>query len=299
MQPVQHYFTAPNPPSVFKKDHGTHNLSYFEWGDEKLSKVALCVHGLTRNARDFDYLAQALAGLGYRVIALEMAGRGDSDYLSEPSAYCYELYCADVTAFMQENNLANVDFIGTSMGGLIGMMLAAADVWSKKPSPLVGRLMLNDIGYFIPKESLMRIGLYVGVDMEFQTWQRAEDRYREVMQSFGIVDQEHWQHVLSHAFEKRADGSCCYRYDNNIAAAFWKNGKQIRMPDMDLKPMWDAVNVPTFLIRGMDSDLLLRETYNIMLESDNVQASVEFGNVGHAPMLMSREQIDVLLSFLA
>ena len=298
MDPEIHNFNAPNPSKIFKRDKGTHRLTYYSWGTREADNIVFCVHGMTRNARDFDFLADALVKDGYFVIALDVAGRGRSEHLKNPSSYGYPLYCADVIALFNELNLNNVHFIGTSMGGLIGTMLAAGDSQLKPEKKLIKTLILNDIGSFIPKESLMRIGEYIGKKMQFDHWQDAQDFYKNIMQPFGVRDESHWQHLLKHAFVKDEDDKYNFAYDRHIGDAFWRKGKQIKLPDMDFTALWKTISVPTFVIRGEKSDLLLKKTADEMAHFQNVKRVVEFPDIGHAPMLMEDEQINVVKEFL-
>ncbi len=299
LEPVIHHIELPNPPAIFKKDTGMHRLAYFRWGDEGSERKALCVHGMTRNSRDFDCLANALVAQGYAVYALDIVGRGQSDHLQKPKHYGYPLYCADVMEFCCQLNLYDVDFIGTSMGGLIGMMIAAGESQADAGKKIISRLILNDIGPFIPKESLMRIGSYIGQKMGFGTWQEAEEYYRQIMVPFGVREEEHWQHLLKHAFKQREDGAYEFVYDRHIGDGFWNNrGKQRKLPDMDLWAMWEHIKLPTYVIRGGESDLLPKKVADRMRKSDWVKGYVEFSGIGHAPMLMDEEQIDAVLEFL-
>lgn len=283
---------APNPKGFLQKK-GTHRIAYVEWGSPDSQRIACCVHGMTRNARDFDYLAQSLAQDGYRVIAVDVAGRGRSDWLKNPVFYGYPLYVADMLAVLDHLQITQVDWIGTSMGGLIGMMIA-----STQPHRL-RRMVLNDIGPFIPGAALMRIGSYVGQNMKFPDRESAYATMQSIMQPFGIHTQEHWDHLFTHGFVQEADGSYRYAYDPHIGDAFWnKRGKQRKMPDMDLWPMWELITVPMQVLRGAESDLLLADTAERMRQSAHVHTVVTFEGVGHAPMLMEPDQIMPIRDFL-
>ena len=278
---------------VNKTPASTHNMTWYEWGDSNSKDVIVCVHGMTRNGRDFDFLAQALAERGCRVICPDIAGRGKSEWLSNPALYGYPLYVRDIISLMHHLNLSKVKWVGTSMGGLIGMMIAAS-----MPN-LITKMVLNDIGPFIPKESLERIGSYVGKNNSFPNKEQAEEYLKTIMSSFGLKEVSHWEHVLEHTFVRGAGGSYVFAYDPAIGHAFWNSrGKQRKSQDVDLWPMWKTIHCPIMILRGADSDLLTKEIAEKMKEAKNVEDLVEIPKVGHAPMLMDYDQIEVVRNWL-
>ena len=157
-------------------------LGYIEWGETTAPRTVVCVHGLTRNAHDFDVLAAALAARGCRVLAVDVAGRGSSGWLADPGQYIVPVYAAQLTRFLEQLGLSGVDWIGTSMGGLIGMALAAGE------NPPMARLVINDIGPLVGKASLAQIRSYLGLDLVFPDMAALEAHLRLIHASFGHSD---------------------------------------------------------------------------------------------------------------
>ncbi len=292
MQPVHKHVECPNPKGVIWRNLGFHKLHYYEWGDAGCGRTVICVHGLTRNARDFDFLACTLVEAGFHVICPDIAGRGRSEWLANPKWYGYPLYVANMMTLLTSLGLHNIHWVGTSMGGLIGMMLETGG------PHIIDRMVLNDIGPFIPKESIARIGSYVGQDTVFPDMESAEKHFREIHSTFGITDEAHWQHMITHSFIRQEDGTVRAHYDPHIGDAFrTKSGKLRKLPDLDMWKMWDMIRTPVLVLRGEESDLLLRETAQRMAERNDVDL-VEFPNVGHAPMLIDDKQIRVVVEWL-
>lgn len=276
---------------IHKHAGSNHKMAYWEWGSG--DNVVFCVHGLTRNGRDFDFLAKNLAERGFRVICPDVVGRGQSEWLNNPSLYGYPLYVQDMLLLIHQIDCKNIKWVGTSMGGLIGMMIASGN------PDIITKMVLNDIGPLITKESLERIGSYAGQNHDFPNRAAAEKYLREIMNTFGISDEDHWAHMVEHSFTHNPDGSCSFAYDPMIGKAFWnKRGKMRVMQDVEMWPMWHAVKCPLLVIRGENSDLLTRETAEKMKQSKNVEAVVEIPNAGHAPSLMEEDQIKIITDWL-
>lgn len=275
----EHSFSALGPS-------GFHRVHYYEWGDPDNDRVVLCVHGLTRNGRDFDALANVLSKR-FRVLCPDVVGRGKSARLTNKEEYGYPQYCADMSALIARSGALSIDWIGTSMGGIIGMLMAA-----QNGSP-IRRLVVNDVGPFIPKAALERIGSYVGKDISFASIEEAETYMRFVSAGFGPLSDTQWRHLVEHSVTQGADGKLRLIYDPSIAHAF--SGP---IQDVDLWAVWDKITCPTLLLRGGDSDLLLVETAAEMTRRGPPTELVEFKGVGHAPMLMSEEQIKPVSQFL-
>lgn len=266
--------------------HGFHRLHYYEWGDPANDRVLICVHGLTRNGRDFDALGAALAA-EYRVLCPDVVGRGRSGWLASKEDYGYPLYCADMAALIARSGASQVDWVGTSMGGLIGMLLAA------QPDSPIRRLVINDVGPFIPKASLDRISTYVGKDPRYESFEEFELYIRAVSQPFGPLTDAQWRHLAQTSARRHPDGRWGPVYDPAIGLAF----RNIQA-DVELWPHWDQVRCPTLLLRGRDSDLLLPETTQEMTRRGPRAQLIEFPGIGHAPMLMAQDQIKVVREFL-
>lgn len=273
MEP-QHYSVGCYRAEGFRQMH------YVEWGDPDNDSVVICVHGLSRNGRDFDWLARELA-VNHRVICPDVMGRGLSDWLDDPMGYTYASYLSDMATLLARIGVEQVDWVGTSMGGLIGMMLAATD-----GSP-IRRLVMNDVGPFIPQAALERLMTYVGKDPVFPNQDEAEHYLREVLAPFGDLTDEQWRHMTVHSMRLHEDGMLSPAYDPNIVAPL--NGQPLQ--DVDLWGVWDAVRCPVLVLRGENSDLLLPETAGEMRKRGPRCEVEEFENCGHAPALMNAEQI--------
>lgn len=266
---------------------GFHRIAYTDWGDPNNSNVLICVHGLTRNGRDFDVLAHALQDR-YRVICPDIVGRGESQWLSHPADYSYPQYLADMNALIARLNVDSVHWVGTSMGGLIGMMLAG------QLNTPIRRLVMNDVGPFIPKASLERLAQYVGRAPTMESLYDVEQYLRVVMAPFGKLTDAQWKHMAQYSAKQGPIGKFVLHYDPSIADVF----KGTVMQDVSLWPFWQIVTCPTMVIRGADSDLLLRETVEQMKAGRRNVSSIEIANTGHAPALMDDAQIKVLRDFL-
>jgi pimeloyl-ACP methyl ester carboxylesterase len=267
--------------------HGFHRVAYTQWGDGTNPRALVCAHGLTRNGRDFDFLAAALQDQ-YRIVCPDVVGRGQSDWLTHKSDYNYLQYLADMNALIARLDMASIDWVGTSMGGLIGMMLAA------QPNTPIRKLVMNDVGPFIPKSSLERLATYVGKAPSFASIAEAEFYVRTVSAGFGALTPEQWRHLTEHSVKSAAGGGFVMRYDPGIAEVFAGAALQ----DVNLWPIWSGVRCPVLLIRGAESDLLLRETALQMQSSRAGVTLVEIAQAGHAPALMDRGQIDIVREFL-
>lgn len=297
---TDHSFLALDPS-------GFHRIHYTEWGDPASDHVVICVHGLTRNCRDFDFLAMALEK-NCRVICMDVAGRGQSEWLDTPEAYGYPQYLADAAALLAritapfcDGGLAGflrrlthgrrkvtIDWVGTSMGGLIGMILA-----SRRNHP-IRRLVLNDVGPLISGAALRRISDYVGKDPRFRSYEELEAYIRQVSKPFGALTDAQWRHLTVHSMRRLEDGSFGLVYDPAIGTAF-RNGP---LDDVDLWPMWDALKCEILVLRGTESDLLPHEVAQQMQQRGPGARVVEFPGIGHAPALMAEDQIKVVREFI-
>jgi len=262
-------------------------LAYTDWGREESDHVVLCLHGLTRNGRDFDILAAALSA-DARVVCLDVVGRGASDWLADPAGYAYPLYLAHVARLLDHLGVTSVDVVGTSMGGLLGMMLAAA---GRSP---VRRLVMNDIGPFVPKTAIARIASYVGAEPRFADLAEAEAYLREVYADFGPMTAAQWRRFTETSVRADDAGRLRLAYDPAIGEAF----RAAPPDDVDLWEVWERVTAPTLVLRGARSDLLLPETAAEMARRGARARIVEIANVGHCPALMDAEQIGLVRDWL-
>ena len=247
----------------------------------------ICAHGLTRNGRDFDLLAERLAR-SRQVACPDVVGRGRSDWLADPGLYGYPQYLSDMTALIARLDTPAVDWVGTSMGGLIGMMLAA-----QTASP-IRRLVLNDVGPFVPAAALRRIADYLGADPTFLAEDALEIYLRHIHAPFGPLTDAQWRHLAQHSARRRDDGMIALAYDPGIAAVFTMG----EIADVDLWPLWEAVGCPVLVLRGERSDLLTADVAAAMVERGQDVTLVEIAGCGHAPALMDDAQIDIVTDWL-
>jgi len=258
-----------------------------DWGDEKAERTAVCVHGLTRNGRDFDRLAVGL-GDKWRVIAVDIVGRGESDWLEDPEGYNYGQYVIDVAAIMQRLHLRNVDWIGTSMGGIIGMMIAAT-----QHSP-IKRLVLNDVGPLLPAAALRRIADYLAQPQSFGSIEEVETYMRSIYAPFGELRDSEWKHMAQHGHRRDKEGRYWLAHDPNIA----KNALSVADRNIELWETWDKIHCPVLLLRGEHSDLVSRDTAEEMSKRGPRAVVFEIRKVGHAPSLRTEEQIRLIRGWL-
>ncbi len=263
-------------------------MAYLEWGSHDNPRVLVCVHGLTRCARDFDFVARRLAAR-YRVICPDVPGRGDSDWLKNPLEYQLPVYLNDMVALIARLDVESVHWVGTSLGGLIGMALAAL------PDSPVTKLVLNDVGPVVSAAGLARIAGYVGKWPPLPTIEAAEAYIRIVSAPFGRHSDAEWRFLTEHVVRRNADGSLRMHYDPALAVAF---SSQPLDQDLELWNIYDVIRCPTLVLRGELSDALTRQTARAMSERGPAAKVVEIANVGHAPTLIHEEQIEVLCEFL-
>ncbi len=270
---------------------GLHRMAYTEWGDPHNPRVLICVHGLTRLGRDFDRLARALLDL-YRVVCPDVVGRGRSDWLREPKLYGVPQYVADMVTLIARLNAQSVHWVGTSMGGLIGISLAGL------PDSPISKMVINDVGPRLDAAALTRIGSYVGKPVRFASLDEAIDYVAEVAAPFGLRTREEWREITEPAL--RADGDALVlHYDPLIAVPFAAVTPQSAAAgELAMWRLYDAIACPTLITRGENSDLLTVDTAEDMSRRGPQARLVQFAGVGHAPMFMHDEQISVVRDFL-
>ena len=270
---------------------GLHRMAYWEWGDPALRRVLVCVHGLSRQGRDFDTLARDLCS-HYRVVCPDVVGRGRSDWLADPSGYNVPAYVADMVTLLARLNAEQVDWVGTSMGALIGLGLASL------PASPVCRLVLNDIGPDIEPESLIRIGAFLGQPAHWRTLDEAADALLAISQGFGPHTREQW--LALSAPQLKPDGAGFKpHYDPGIAVPFRAYSANVaRAGEALLWQAYDSLKCPTLLLRGAESDLLSPVTAHAMTQRGPRARLVEFAGVGHAPTLVQPDQRALVRDFL-
>jgi pimeloyl-ACP methyl ester carboxylesterase len=268
-------------------DNGFRQVAYSEWGDAANPRVLVCVHGLTRNRRDFDFLAARLAER-WRVICPDLPGRGDSDWLSTKAEYNQLTYRGVAAALLARLDVEAVAWLGTSLGGILGMALAAL------PGSPIRRLVVNDVGPFLPAAGLRRIAAYVGEEPRFDDLAAVEAWLRQRMATFGVRDDKHWRFLAEITCTADGAGKLRLRYDPGIAEGFAQP-----LEDTSFWPVWDAVTCPTLVLRGAQSDILLAETAQEMTQRGPKAELVEIPDCGHAPMLLEDDQIALIADWLA
>ncbi len=266
-------------------------MAYTEWGAADNPRVLICVHGLTRLGRDFDRLARALAP-EFRVVCPDVVGRGRSDTLRDPMRYIVPQYVADMVTLIARLDVEQVDWVGTSMGGLIGIGLAG-----QADAP-IRRLVINDVGPRLDAAAISRIGDYVGVPISFTDVDQAVDYISTIAAPFGLTRREDWRELVEPGL--RRDGArWTLHYDPQIAVPFKAaTPERTRADEAILWSLYDSIRCPTLVIRGENSDLLSRETLNEMATRGPKAQTREIAGVGHAPTLMLDNEIAIVSEFL-
>ncbi|AOY93648.1 alpha/beta hydrolase [Cupriavidus sp. USMAA2-4] len=273
---------------------GLHRMAYHEWGDAANPRVLVCVHGLTRTGRDFDALARALCG-DYRVVCPDVAGRGRSDWLADPHGYVLPQYVADMVTLIARLNVEQVDWFGTSMGGLIGMALAGL------PKSPVRKLLLNDVGPRVAPSAIERIGAYLGLPVRFKTFEEGLAYLQTISASFGRHTPEQWRE-LNGAILKPLQGAqgleWGLHYDPSLAVPFRETTPEmVQAGEAALWRAFEAIQAPLLVVRGAQSDLLLRDTVAEMEARGRQVSAVEVPDVGHAPTFIDPAQIALARAF--
>lgn len=266
---------------------GFHKIAYTVWGKATVARTVVCVHGLTRNARDFDRLAAALAAGGCRVVCIDVVGRGASADLRDPTLYAYPQYLSDMAVVLARLGAPQVDWVGTSMGGLIGIILAA------QPQSPIRRLVLNDVGPFIPAAAMARIAHYITAVPALPDFAAALNYIRTIYRHTGPCTAADYQAMTEHSIVALPGGGYRLRYDPAIA----QNFAAIK-GDVDLWSYYDAIACPTLLLRGALSDVLTAESAAEMTRRGPRARLVTIPDIGHFPALMDTAQIGMVQQFL-
>jgi len=283
---------------------GGHRMAYWQWGPADAAHVIVCVHGLSRQGRDFDVLAQGLlarADHPLRIVCPDVAGRGRSDWLADPMGYQLPGYAADMLKLLAQVDartpVATLDWVGTSMGGLIGMAVCGTP---KLPLPVpVRRLVLNDVGPAIQWQALQRIGTYLGNTGRFASVQQAADAMWAISTSFGPHTPEQWFALSRPMVKPLPEGGFTLHYDPAIAVPFRTvTEESAAQGEAALWRLYDNIQAETLLTRGAGSDLLSRETAQAMTQRGPGARLIEFVGVGHAPTFVTDSQVEAVASFL-
>ena len=303
VQPVLHHVTC---PGASRTDAATHRMAYWAWGDPSNERVLICVHGLSRQGRDFDTLARSLCE-HYYVVCPDVVGRGESDWLADPKGYQVFSYVADMVALLQQiraelgrSSPLELDWVGTSMGGLIG--LGFSSLPPEASGARLRRFVLNDVGPRLRFDAIVRIGDYLGKPLKFASEQEAADYLWGISTGFGPHTPEQW-FALSRPLLRQADGGgFVLHYDPAIAEPFRSvTAEQTEAGEKALWQVYDGLaKIPceALLLRGADSDLLDRDTAIEMTRRGPQARLIEFAGVGHAPTLIAPDQVNAITEFL-
>lgn len=273
--------------------HGFHSVAYTEWGDPDAARVAICVHGLTRQGRDFDPLAVALVQRGYRVICPDLVGRGRSGWLSDSSNYALPQYVSDMIAVLARSGAAEIDWIGTSLGGLTGIHVAAL------AGAPIRRMVINDVGPFLPWEALRRLGSYLqNMPKSFANFHAAEAYFREILTPYGRLGDAEWFHLTKHSISHDPDGRFRLLVDPDIGRAFRPAMFYNVTMNVSMWHQWDAIQCPVLVLRGEYSDLLTPDVAWSMTQRGPRARVIEFPDCGHAPALMDHRQVGTVVHWL-
>ncbi|MCJ8308890.1 MAG: alpha/beta hydrolase [Rhizobiaceae bacterium] len=270
--------------------HGFHRINYLEWGDAeqfKHQETLFCVHGLTRNARDFDYLAGKLCA-DYRIVCPDVVGRGDSDHIPE-DGYNYLQYNSDMNALISRLGVTEVNWIGTSMGGIIGMVLA-----SVAQSP-IKRLVVNDIGPEVSREAQMSIAEYIGRSDDFPSVEAVAKHLRNIYKEFAPMTDDDWMHMAHYSSRRTKTGTYRLKVDNRVGAVFRDS---ISYFNVDMWDTWERITCPVLVLRGKESSFLSEQTAERMLAYGPECTLIEFDDTGHTPTLRNDEQVSVVEDWL-
>lgn len=275
-------------------EEGFHKVNYFEWGLPNPKKnPIICVHGMTRNARDFDALANFLSNQDYHLFCPDIVGRGDSDWLNHPAHYTYEQYLADMNAMIARTGANAVDWIGTSMGGLIGMVLASL------PKTPIRRLILNDVGPQIPLQAITKMTQFAGSDPEFSHQEEAKAYFKRIYSDFGSLSEQQWQEITASSIRQTSSGKWVMKIDpaakqsslkSKLAWKFLLNPHKAlegTFFDVDLWDIWRKLTCPVLVIHGKNSDLLLPSIIEKMRMIHPRTEIIEVNEAGHAPTLQT------------
>ena len=270
----------------------THRMAYHAWGDPRNSKVLLCVHGLTRRGSDFKTLAEEMCD-DYYVVCPDVVGRGDSDRLSNPMQYAVPQYVADIAQLVKTLGVSQVDWLGTSMGGLIGMVYAAM------PNSPIRKMLINDVGPKIEADAIKRLGSYVGQPFSFASRADALDRLNAICATFGQHTPDEWETYNGPMLIER-NGLWIMHYDPNIAVPFASvNSVMAKAGEMAMWHAFKQIHIPILIVRGAQSDLLSADTVAQMCKVNPYARSIEIANVGHAPAFVKKEQIALAKEFFS
>lgn len=271
---------------------GPYRMAYHAWGNPNNPKVLVCVHGLTRRGSDFKTLAKAMSN-DYYVVCPDVVGRGDSDRLKNPMLYAVPQYVSDMASLIKHLGVTQVDWFGTSMGGLIGM------VYASMPNNPIRRMLINDVGPRIEPEAIKRLGSYVGQPFTFSNRADALQRLNEICASFGSHTPDEWE-IYNGPMLVQKDGLWVMHYDPDISVPFASvNPIMAKAGEMAMWHAFKQIHIPMLVVRGGDSDLLSAKTVAEMCKVNPYIRSIEIPGVGHAPAFVKSEQVALAKEFFS
>lgn len=292
------YISVPARPGKTKSGGGSRRLAYTDWGDPQNNHVVICVHGLTRNCRDFDFLAIALEQ-DFRVISVDLAGRGRSDWLENAEDYNSAMtYLSDMECMLKhiyrqnDHHCPHFYWVGVSMGGLVGMLLTARQRLSSICR--FKALVMSDIGPFVSSSILSVFAMTIGQNPRFQNLNELEMHMRNTALPHNALTDAQWHHMALYSAREYADGTVGYRYDPAISSGFHTS----KLRNLNFWSYWDKLDLPILILRGGKSSVLTSETIQEMQQHQPNITVIELANIGHAPMLMDVEQINLVKDFL-
>lgn len=279
-KPTAHTITLPDPA-------GHHHMAYYEWGDPANEHVLLCVPGLTRNGRDFDFLASALKD-HYRILAVDLIGRGKSDWMKDPALYTIEQYIHDILGLLHHLHLKQVDYLGVSLGGILGMIIAA------HPHSPIKKLILDDIGPEIKQSAVAKLSGDVGANPTFATLGDLKTFLKTAYGETGHLEPYHWDHLLAHDHIRLPEGGYARAYDPMLSKSF----APMQGQDITFWPTFQAIRVPIFVLHGEQSTVLTPDICTRMKTEQPTITIVNLPGIGHAPSLMDATHIRLLSTLL-
>jgi len=292
------YLSVPAQPGKTRSGGGSRRLAYTDWGDPRNSHVVICVHGLTRNCRDFDFLAMALEQ-DFRVVCVDLAGRGRSDWLEDAEdynsamTYLSDMECVLKHIYRQNNHhCPYLYWVGVSMGGLVGMLLAARQRLSGICR--FRALVMSDIGPFVPSSILSVFAMSIGQNPHFRNLNELEVHMRDTALPHNALTDAQWHHMALYSAREYEDGTIGYRYDPAISSGFHAS----KLKDLDFWSYWNRLDLPILVLKGGKSSVLTSETVRKMQLHQPDMTIIELADIGHAPMLMGVEQINLVRDFL-
>jgi pimeloyl-ACP methyl ester carboxylesterase len=269
---------------------GFHRMAYSDWGPADALETVVCVHGLTRQGRDFDYLAQALVAGGYRVICPDLVGRGQSGWMPHVLDYVFPQYCADIASLIATLGPTSINWVGSSLGGLIGIVLASM------PNTPIAKLVINDIGPNVPISAAMRLGTRIAsFPTTFSSLEEAVRLHRSAFVDWGDLTDAQWRHITVHGVREDVNLGCYVsRTDSKIATAY----QWLLYYRMTLWSYWEQIDAPVLVVHGERSDFMPPHLLRAMRRSAPQMQIHGVPGAGHMPMLMSAAEIAAVSGFL-